>query len=242
MNDETHVGLVNSHTEGDGCHDDVYLLRQEVVLRLRARGGIESRMIGCRLDFVGTQHFREFLHLFPRQAIDDAALACVLLDKTDNLLVYPFRFLADFIIQVRAVERALEFLCIHDAQTLLDVCPHLVGGGSCQRYNRCGADTLDSRSDVPIFRSEIVSPLRYAVRLVDGVERDFHRLQEFHILILVQRLWRHVQQLRLVCKNVGFHLVDSHFAQRRIDIMSDPLFLTHAVDDVHLILHQRNQG
>ena len=34
MDDETHIGFVDTHTEGDGGHNDVNLLHQEVVLGL----------------------------------------------------------------------------------------------------------------------------------------------------------------------------------------------------------------
>ena len=74
MDDETHVGLVNAHTEGYRSHDDVNLLHEEVVLRLRTCTGVQSSMIGCRLDFVGLQYLCQFLYFLARQAIDDATL------------------------------------------------------------------------------------------------------------------------------------------------------------------------
>ena len=62
MNDEAHVGLVNTHSEGYRCNDDIDTLHEKVVLGLRARGTVKSRMIGGSFYFVGFQHLRKFFH------------------------------------------------------------------------------------------------------------------------------------------------------------------------------------
>ena len=63
MDDKAHVGFVDTHSKGNGCHDDVDALHQEVILRLRTQRGFKTSMIGCCLDVVGTQNLGKFLHL-----------------------------------------------------------------------------------------------------------------------------------------------------------------------------------
>ena len=115
VDDKTHVGLVNTHAEGDGSHDDVNLLHQEVILCLRAQCRLQTCMVGSRLDVVSLQYLCQFLHLLTRQTVDDAALSRVLLDEFDDVLVHIHRLGAHLIVQVRAVERALELCGIYDA-------------------------------------------------------------------------------------------------------------------------------
>ena len=64
MYDEAHIRLVDSHAEGDGGHDDVDILHEEVVLCLRTQLRFQSGMVGCCLDIVGLEDFSQLLHLF----------------------------------------------------------------------------------------------------------------------------------------------------------------------------------
>ena len=198
-------------------------------------------MIGGSLDVVGLQHGCQLLHLLARQAVHDAALAGVLLDEADNLLVDILRFLAHFIVEVRTIERTLELYSVHNAQTLLDVRAHLVGGRGRQGYYRRIANLIDRGAYVAVFRTKVVTPLRYTVGLVDGIERNLHATQEFHVLILIERLRSHVEQLRLALLHVVHHLLDGSLVQRGIQIVGHALLLAQAVDHIHLVLHQRNE-
>ena len=77
--------------------------------------------------------------------------------------------------------------------------------------------------------------------LVNGIETDLDRFQEIHILILRQGFGSYIEQFGLTRKYILFHQVDSGLVERRIQIVRQSLLLTHAVDDIHLILHQGNQ-
>ncbi len=52
MNDETNVGFVDAHAEGDCCDDDIDGLEQESILIVRTCGAVESGMIRESLDVV----------------------------------------------------------------------------------------------------------------------------------------------------------------------------------------------
>ena len=239
--DEAHVGFVDAHAEGYGSHDDVDALHEEVVLRLRACSRVEAGVISRRLYVVGFQHGSQFLHLLARDAVDDAALARVLFDEFNDLLVDVVRLLSHLIIKVSAVERALEFLRVGYAQTLLYVHAHLVGGCSRERYDRSCANLVYRRAYVAVFGAEVVTPLRYAVRLVDGVERNLERTEELQVVLFVERLRRHIKQFCAALVHILVHLIDGSAVERRVQIVSHAGFLAESVHYIHLVLHQRDE-
>ena len=65
-----HVGLVDTHAEGYGCHNHVDLFQQECVLVGRAGGCVHSSMIWEGLDVVDFQQFCKFLHFLAAEAVD----------------------------------------------------------------------------------------------------------------------------------------------------------------------------
>ena len=241
VDNEAHIGFVDTHTESDGSHDDVDTLHKEVILRLRARAAIQSGMIGSRLDIVGTQHVGQIFYLLARETVDDTALAGMLLDESHNILVNILRLGAHLIIEVRTVERALELGGIEDAQILLDIRTHLVG--SCGRQSDDGrlSHLVNDRTYATLLRTEIMSPLRDTMGLVDGIERNLHRLQELHIIVLGERLGCHIQQLGPTLANVLLHLVDGRLVERGVKEMSRTLLLAQVGNEVHLIFHQGDE-
>ena len=175
---EAHIGFVDAHAEGYGSHDYVDALHEEVVLRLRACCRVESGMVGSGFYVVGFQHGCQFFHLLARDAVDDTALARVLFYEFYYLFVDVVRLLAHLVVEVGTVERALKLLCVGDAETFLYVHAHLVGGSGCECYDWCCANLVDCGAYVAILGAEVVSPLRYTMRLVDGVERNLKRTEE----------------------------------------------------------------
>ena len=89
VNHKAHVLLVYAHAEGDGGHNDVYLLHQELVLVFGPGFGIQAGMVRKGPDAVYGQHLGKFFHLLAAEAVDDAALAGILAEVTDYVL---FRF------------------------------------------------------------------------------------------------------------------------------------------------------
>ena len=241
VDDKTDVGFVDTHAKSNGSHDDVDVFLQEIVLRLTAGGRVETGMIGSRLDVVGTKHGGQFLHLLARKTVDDAALAGILPDELHDLHIggiVAAGLLSDFIIEVWTVEGTLEFLGIHDAQTLLDVRTHLIGCRSRQGNQRSLAYLIHLVTDFAVFRTEVMPPFRNTVSLIDGIETDLYRFQEVHILVLGKRFRSNIKQLRLARKDITLHKVYGGLVERRVQIVGNTFLLAHAIDDIHLILHQ----
>ena len=72
MDDESHIRLIDSHSERDGRHDHVDFFHKELVLILGTCLGIKSGMIWCSLYSVDIQQLGEFFDLFSAEAVDDA--------------------------------------------------------------------------------------------------------------------------------------------------------------------------
>ena len=154
MYHKPHVGFVDSHAESDGSHDDVDVLHQEVILCLGTGTRIETSMIGRGLDVVCPQNGGQLLHLLPRQAVDDTALAGVLFDKLDNILVDILRLRSHLIIEVRTVEGAFELRGVKDAEVFLDVGTYLISGRCRQSNDGRWANLIDNRTDTTVLRTK----------------------------------------------------------------------------------------
>ena len=242
VDDEAHIGFVDTHAKGYGGHDDIDFLHEEVILGLRTRLRVETGVVALRLDVVGAKHLGQVFHLLSRQAVDDAALARMLFDEAHDVLINVLRLRPHFIVEVRPVERRLKLLGIENAQILLDVGAHLVGGRGGERDNRGLAYFVHDRPDAPVLRTEVVSPLRDTVCLVDGIERNLARLQELHVVLLRQRLRCHVQQFRQPRADVVLHLVDGRLIERRVQVVGHALMLAEVRQEVHLVFHEGDEG
>ena len=159
MDDKTHIGLVNTHTEGNGSHDNLDTLHQKIVLSLRAEGRLQSCMISSCPNIVGPEDLCEFLHFLTGETVDNTTLTRMLLNELDNILVHIFGLGTNLIIQVGTVKRALELVSIHDTQVFLDIRAHLVRSRSRQGYHGSIAYLINDGTNTTILRTEIVSPL-----------------------------------------------------------------------------------
>ena len=124
MNDEPHIGLVNTHTESDGGDNHIGFFHQEGILVFDAGLGIKAGMIGQSTYFVGLQEFCEFLHFLPAEAIYDTCLPRMALDELDDILVNILCLFPDLIIEVGTVERGDEGFRLIHTKVLLNVGAH----------------------------------------------------------------------------------------------------------------------
>ena len=110
-----------------------------------------------------------------------------------------------------------------------------------QGDQRRRADLVDDRADAAVLRTEIVAPLRNAVRLVDGVERYLDFAQKRDVVLLGKRLGGEIEQLGAPLQHVGAHLRHGGLVERRIEEMGDARLRRESAHGVHLILHQGDQ-
>ena len=173
MDHITHIRLVDTHSERNRRHDHIHLFVQKLILICGPGHRIHPGMVGRNLDVVRSQQFRQLLHLFAAQAVDDTRLTFVVLDITYDLLGR-IRLRTHFVEQIRTVERRFEHRRIEHTQILLDIHLHLRGCRSRQCDQRSRTDLVNDRADSPILWAEIVAPLRDTVCLVDCIKRDLY--------------------------------------------------------------------
>ena len=237
MADVAHVRLVDTHAEGDRRdHHDAGPMEERILIGI-SDAGIETGMIGQRVDALGRELVREPLDALARRAIDDAALALVAADEVHDL---PRRIVLthESQMQVRPVERADEDARFAAEQFRHDLVAGARIGAGGHRDDRRIAERGSRGAQVHVFRAEVVAPLRDAMCLVDGEAVDAGLAQPVERPGLQQALRRHVEQphrTRL---------------QRRLDDRIVGVGISRmqrAGDDAaigqlaHLVAHQRDQ-
>ena len=127
---------------------------------------------------------RDSLDLFARQAIDDAAVAAVLGGDEVEQLLAAVGLLNDLVTDVGAVERRDELHRVAKLQAVDDLGAGLRVGGGGQRDARHVGKLLVQHRQLDVLGPEIVAPLRDAMRLVDGEQRDLRGLEQVEACLL----------------------------------------------------------
>ena len=241
MDDEADVRLVNAHAEGNGGHYDVYLFHQELVLILRPCFGVQAGVVRQRLDTVDGEHLGHFLHLLAAETVDDAALAGILADETDNVLLR-LHLIPYFIIKVGPIKGRLEHGGILDAEVLEDIALHLGGGGGRKGNDGSQLDFLYDGADFPVFRAEIVPPFGNTVGLVYGVEGYLYLPQEGYIFFFGEGFRRHIKQFGNAPAEVFLDLRKLDAAKGGIEEVGNAAVSgLKAPDCVYLVLHEGDE-
>ena len=158
-------------------------------------------MIDRGLYAMSKEHVGYLFCIVTTHAIDDATFIGTFEDKFEYrpclfLLLVSSAYIED---QVRPVERRYEGLRVFQIQLCHDVLTgNLVRrGGEC--HNRCLWKLFADSFQLGVFRSEVVSPLRDAVCLVDGEKR--------HLDFFQQKIHFHQQAFRRDVEQFYFTLI-----------------------------------
>ena len=117
----------------------------------------------------------------------------------------------DPVADVRPVEAGDEHPGVAQLQPLPDLPPRLLVGGRGQGDPRHGRKALVQHRELEVLRTEVVAPLRHAVRLVDREERDVDLVEQHQRPFAEQPLGGHVEE------------VDRTGAQPRLDVEHRPV-------------------
>ena len=234
---EAHVGFVDAHAEGDGGHHHHAFLAQEAALVFRADAGVEAGVVGQGMHALLAQPGRGFFDLAARQAIDDARLAAPRRQEIEQLasrVVLQRHPVAD----VRPVEGGDEPGRVLQAQALGDFAPGGMVGGGGERDARHFRPALVQQVEFAVFGPEIVAPLRDAVRLVDGEQRDVAAPEQGQETLGEQALGRDVEQVQVAGQQPRLHRRRGFAGERGVEVGR-----AHAqlLQRFHLVLHQRDQ-
>ena len=202
------VGFVDAHAKGDRGNDHIGLLHQEFVLVGLPGFRVKSGMIGQGFDAINLESIGKLFHFLPAQAINDPRFALVIFYVPDDIVDHVFGFWPDLVIEVRPVERRHEHRCGEDLQVFLYVVLHF-WRSRCREchHGHLLSDGIDDGPEPPVFGPKVVTPFRYAVCLVDGIEGDVDTFEEFYIVFLRERFRGNIQELRLLIDQVLLYLV-----------------------------------
>ena len=239
MDDEAHVRLVDAHAEGVRRDDRLHVVIEEVVLRLFALFVAESRVIGMHGEFFLLQEAAQGVRLLARRTVDDAGFLAVGAQVVrDEGLAVDAREDAEE--EVRPVEAR----DVHGGSAKSEERDDVVLDAR-RRRRREGADQgahgqlLDEGRDGAVARTEVVPPLRQAVRLVDGDEGDCLLLQDGLEEVGLQALGRDVDDLVRTVRDGAKPCARLRLPQRAVDERRGCARFRKRVD---LVLHQRDQG
>ncbi len=238
VRDETHVGLVDAHAEGNGGHHHHAVFLDEPVLPLLALGGGEAGVIGERVDAVVDQHLRRLLHRPARETVDDPALAAMLVADETQQLAARIVLAGDGVADVRAVEALHELARVLQLQARDDLAPRGGVGRGRERDARYAGVTFSEHRELQVFGAEVVPPLRDAMRLVDGEQRELHGIEQPEAALGDETFGCHVEQVELPRLRAALDGLRLAPLQRRVE---EGGAHTRLLQRRHLILHQRDQ-
>jgi hypothetical protein len=238
MGDEAHIRLVDAHAERDGRDHDQALFALKSRLVLAPRRVVHAGVIGQGVDALGAEPRRGLVDLAPRQAVDDAGLARMLVGDEPQQLRTAIVLVDDRVADVGAIEARHEDACRREIEARHNLGAGLRIGGRRQRDSRHARITLMQHRQRQVLGSEIVAPLRHAVRLVDREQRDLDTIDQVEATRHSQPLRRDVQEVELAGDQRTLGRARGLGALGRIEECGAHAQLQQGSD---LVLHQRNQ-
>ncbi len=127
---------------------------------------------------------------------------------------------------------------ITQLQLMQDVVTHAPGRARRKRRNRTIWEVRPQATQLTVLGTEFVSPLRNAMRLIDGEEGDRHVLQPLDRVSSRQPFRRQVEQAELPGAGLPHHARLLAGVERAVQQRSGN---SHLPELHHLVLHQGNQ-
>ena len=134
MHHKPHVGLIDSHTESIGRHHDFRPAVNKILLIVFPFPVRQPRMVFRYRKAVRLQPFPYFLHVFPRQAVHNAALPRMQFQIILHGRIFILRGLYRKI-KIGTVKSRRHHLRVLQKQDIDDIIPHFL-----RRRRRKGAD------------------------------------------------------------------------------------------------------
>ena len=238
VRDEADVRLVDTHAEGDGGDHDDPLLLEEPVLVPGPHRLVEAGVVRQRLVARGREALGDILDPGAGQAVDDARIAAVPAPDEGVELGGRAVLGGDGVADVGAVETGGEHAPIVEAQALDDVALGglIRGGGDGDAGHR--RETVLEHRELEVLGPEVVAPLRDAMGLVDGEQREFAAPQMVEKRGHEQPLGRDVDEIERAGAHLGFGAQRFAVRQRRVERGGAHAELRERLD---LVAHERDQ-
>ena len=188
---QSHVGLVDAHAEGIGGYHHPYPAFLPSLLSLILHAGVKTCMVEGGGDACLVEQFRHIFRALTAAGVDNGRARHAVQDMKELLaLVCGIPHDVDEVLPLEAhleeVETSgtsrtsftsLASLASLPSELLLDILHNLRRSGRRERQHGGMGKKLADIRYLEIRRTEIISPLRDTVSLVDGDETDLHMTQ-----------------------------------------------------------------
>src|SRR6185437_4702620 len=155
------------------------------------------RVVWQGIDTLARQELGGVLDGRARKAVDDTGLAGVLLADEPQQLPARVVLLRDAVADVGTIEAGDECPRLAQPQPLDHFLARCKIRSRSERNARHAAIALRQHGKLQILRPEVVPPLRDAMRLVDGEERERALIEKGQAALRQQPLRRDIEQLEL---------------------------------------------
>ena len=194
MRHKPHVGLVDSHAEGNGCAHHNAVFAQKLLLAPASLVGIQSCMIGKRGDASSIELLGRLIGAVALEAIDYAAFAEMLVfDEAHELVERPgAAVLAHHgVANVRPIKTGHKHAAVHQ-KLFADLLAGIEVGRCRQCNSRHLRPVFAQKAQCAVLGSEVVSPHGYAVRFINRKERHVKPIEQINHGRHHQTLRRHI--------------------------------------------------
>ena len=203
MRDESHVGLVDAHSERDGGDDDDALFTEEPLLIAATLFAREPCVVRQSLNTLLVQPGARLLYRLAREAVDNAGLAVVLVANDLEQCLTRLGARRDAVLDVGSVEARDELSRFAEPKPFYDLATRVDCGCCGQRDARNLGPAAPQLVELQVLGSEVMTPLRHAVRLVDREERQLGAVKQG--CDLLQPLGSDVEQVEFARNQLLFN-------------------------------------
>ena len=229
MDHEAHVGLVDTHAEGVRGDHHADLARDPLLLSLRPFGVSQPAVVGCGGDPLLAEQFA-------RAHVDDARSRDVA-DQAQQLSVLVVG-VADAVREVGPCKAAAQDVGLGEFQVAHDVLGHDLRRRGREGQHGNPRQPFAQLGDPQVGGAEVVAPLRDAVGLIDGQQRDVHAHDTQAEGLGGQPFGGDVEELYVAVDAVVEGDVDLAGREPRVDRHGGDVPRPEAV---HLVLHQGDE-
>ncbi len=240
MDDAPDIGLIDAHSEGDGGGDDGRLPRHEGFLAGGAGGVAEASVVGTGGEPLALEEGGETLGGFLPGAVNDGGgvgFPGEAFEESLPLVIFPAGGDPQF--QVGPVKGELDVILLRDAEVPADVGRYGRGGGGSEGENAGDLQLACEGGQLEVVGPEVVSPLRDAVRFVNGEKRDVRPCQPAAEIFVGEAFRGNVEELESAVE----HLVVNHLrflgGKGGVEPGGSDVPGQQGVD---LVLHECNEG
>ena len=240
VDDAADVGLVDAHAKRDGGGDDGRFARHEGLLAGGAGFIAEPGVVGPGGNVVALEEGGQGLGGFLLGPVDDGGGGGIFAEAFEEGPAF-VRFQAggDPELQIGAMERELGVIGFRDLEVASDVGGHFRSSGGGEGEDAGDPEIARKLGELEVVRTKVVSPLRDAVRFIDGEKRNVRAGEPVPEVLVGEPFRSDVEHgegasAHLVIDRVGFLS-----AEGGVESCGGDVAISQGID---LILHEGDEG